>query len=119
LIAGITGTSASEIFGIITFYAQFRLKPLGRFLVRQCQGTACHVNGAKELQDVMEDELGIPMGETDGDGLFTLSKVACLGCCSLAPVLMINDDTHGRLDTSRVRKILRSHRKKAREEAKS
>lgn len=113
LIAGITGTAASEIYGIVTFYAQFRLTPLGRYLIRQCQGTACHVNGAKELQGVMEDELGITLGETDAQGLFTLTKVACLGCCSLAPVLMVNDDTHGRLDAGKLRKILRGYRRQA------
>jgi len=115
LIAAITGVSTGEIFGIVTFYAQFRLQPLGRFVIRQCQGTACHVNGAKELQDVMEDALGIELGQTDDDGLFTLEKVACLGCCSLAPVLTINEDTHGRLEPAKLRKILRKYRRKAKQ----
>ena len=116
LAAGITGTPASEIYGIITFYAQFRLTPLGRYVIRQCHGTACHVNGAQELQGVIEDELEIAMGQTDAQGLFTLAKVACLGCCSLAPVLMINEETHGRLDPAKMRRILKGYRKQAREQ---
>lgn len=115
LIAATTGVSVSEIFGIVTFYAQFRLAPLGRYVIRQCQGTACHVNGAKELQDVMEDALGIELGQTDDQGLFTFEKVACLGCCSLAPVLTINEDTHGRLDPAKLRRIIRQYRKKSKQ----
>jgi NADH-quinone oxidoreductase subunit E len=94
---------------VITFYTQFRLKPLGKYLLRICNGTACHVNGSKLMGQVIEDELGIQVGETTEDGLFTVQSVACLGCCSLSPVMMINEDTHGRLDPKKIRKILKSY----------
>ncbi len=116
MIAGVSGVATSEIYGILTFYAQFRLQPQGRYVVRQCQGTACHVNGAKELQEIMEDDLGIAMGQTDPEGTFTLEKVACLGCCSLAPVLMVNEETHGRLDPQKLRRILKNYHREAQRE---
>jgi NADH-quinone oxidoreductase subunit E len=113
-IAGATGIPAAEVFGVVTFYAQFRLQPQGKYVLRLCTGTACHVNGAKALEETIEDELGIKRGETDHDRLFTMDPVACLGCCSLAPVIMINDDTHGKLDTRSLRKLLRRLRREAR-----
>jgi len=112
-IAGVTGIPESDIYGVITFYSQFRLQPMGRYVIRACAGTACHVSGARLIRETIEDELGIEVGDTTEDGLFTLNTVACIGCCSLAPVIMINDDTHGRLDPSSVRKIIRDYRKKA------
>jgi len=87
----------SKIYGVVTFYAQFHLKPRGRNIVRVCQGTACHVRGGKKIFEAVEKSLGIHEGETTEDLRFTLETVACLGACGLAPVLMINDDTHGRL----------------------
>lgn len=98
---------ASEIYGVITFYAQFRLKPLGKNLIRICEGTACHVNGAKTVLSVLNDELGITVGETTDDGMFSLLSVACLGCCSLAPVMMINDETYGNLTSEKIKKTLK------------
>jgi NADH-quinone oxidoreductase subunit E len=98
---------ASEIYGVITFYAQFRLKPLGKNLIRICEGTACHVNGAKTVLSVLNDELGITVGETTDDGMFSLLSVACLGCCSLAPVMMINDVTYGNLTSEKIKKTLK------------
>jgi len=112
-IAGVTGIPESDIYGVITFYSQFRLLPMGKYVIRVCAGTACHVSGAKLIKDTIEDELGIEVDDTTEDGLFTLNTVACIGCCSLAPVIMINDDTHGRLTPASVRKIIRSYRKKA------
>jgi NADH-quinone oxidoreductase subunit E len=112
-IAGVTGISESNIYGVITFYSQFRLQPMGKYVIRACAGTACHVSGAKLIRETIEDELGIEVGDTTEDGLFTLNTVACIGCCSLAPVIMINDDTHGRLTPASVRKIIRNCRKKA------
>jgi NADH-quinone oxidoreductase subunit E len=110
-ISGVTGIPESDIFGVITFYSQFRLQPMGKYIVRACAGTACHVSGAKMILDAVEDELGIEVGDTTEDGLFTLNTVACIGCCSLAPVIMINEDTHGRLTPASVRKILRDYRR--------
>lgn len=100
----------ADIYGVITFYSQFRLKPLGKYVIKLCDGTACHVNSAQSILQTVEEELGIVTDETTADGLFTLLKVACLGCCSLAPVIMINDDTHGRLTPKKVQQILRDLR---------
>lgn len=112
-IAAATSIPESTIYGVITFYAQFRLQPIGRYLLRVCDGTACHVSQAKMIIETVEDELGIEVEGTSEDGLFTLVTVACLGCCSLAPVMMINDETHGNLSPAAVRKLLRAHRRAA------
>lgn len=114
-ISGVTGIPESDIYGVITFYSQFRLQPMGKYVIRACAGTACHVSGAKMIIEIIEDELGIEVGETTKDGMFTFNTVACIGCCSLAPVIMINDDTHGRLTLASVRKIIRNYRKKVAE----
>ncbi len=110
-ISTVTGIPESEVYGVITFYSQFRLKPMGKYVIRACAGTACHVSGADLIRETIEDELGIEEGQTTDDGLFTLNTVACIGCCSLAPVIMINDNTHGRLTPAEVRKILRKYKR--------
>jgi NADH-quinone oxidoreductase subunit E len=115
-ISAATGCQPAKIYGVITFYNQFRLQPMGKKVIRLCQGTACHVAGAKTLLEVMENELGIREGETDADGLFTILVVACIGCCSLAPVMMVNDDTFGSLDAKKMRAILRRIRREAQAE---
>ncbi|HDP95218.1 MAG TPA: NADH-quinone oxidoreductase subunit NuoE [Candidatus Aminicenantes bacterium] len=109
-IAAATGVPSANIYGVITFYSQFRLQPMGRNVIRICEGTACHVNGAKGILQAIEDELSISVGETTGDGEFTLLSVACLGCCSLSPVIMINSETFGRLTPQKVRDILKKQR---------
>ena len=96
----------SQVYGVVTFYSQFHLNPRGRNIIRVCQGTACHVRGAKGVLKALEDELRIVPGQTTADERFTLETVACLGACGLAPVLMINDDTHGRLTPETVCKLL-------------
>ena len=96
----------SQVYGVVTFYSQFHLNPRGRNIIRVCQGTACHVRGAKAVLKALEDELRIAPGQTTTDERFTLETVACLGACGLAPVLMINDDTHGRLTPETVCKLL-------------
>ena len=96
----------SQVYGVVTFYSQFHLNPRGRNFIRVCQGTACHVRGAKAVLKALEDELRIAPGQTTTDERFTLETVACLGACGLAPVLMINDDTHGRLTPETVCKLL-------------
>jgi len=103
----------SELIGVATFYSQFRFAPVGRHIVRVCHGTACHVAGAEHISQVLHDELGIEEGGTTADGLFTLEQVACLGCCSLAPVMMIDETTYGRLDRQAVGKILGRYRQEA------
>ncbi len=114
-ISSVTHIPESTVYGVITFYNQFRLHPMGKHVIRLCVGTACHVSGAKFLVETVQDELGIEVGETTDDGIFTLSTVACLGCCSLAPVMMIDEETHGRLTPAAVRKILRGIRRAEKE----
>lgn len=110
-IASVTGIPESTIYGVITFYSQFRLQPMGRHVIRTCCGTACHVSQARSIVDAIQDELSIEVGGTTEDGLFTFFTVACLGCCSLAPVVMIDEDTHGRLTPASVRRLLRGIRR--------
>ena len=111
-IAGRIGVTPAEIMGVATFYAQFRLEPIGKYLLMSCQGTACHVNGSERIFAVMSEYLGIDNGQTTSDGLFTLEKVACLGCCSLAPVIMINGEAFGRLTPESVIEVLKDIQKK-------
>ena len=106
-ISEIVNIPAAEIYGVITFYAQFRLKPLGKNLVKICEGTACHVNGAKRILGALEDELGVSVDETTDDGNYTLQSVACLGCCSLAPVIVINENTYGGLEQNKIKKLFK------------
>lgn len=106
-----TGIPLSEIFGVATFYAQFRFRPVGKYIIRVCHGTACHVANAKGITDAITDTLSIENGQTTPDRLFTLETVACLGCCSLAPVIMINDQTYGNLNSSAVKRILKRYMK--------
>lgn len=102
-----TGIFVSQIMGVITFYAQFRLEPVGENIIRVCFGTACHVIGAESVADALCRELGVTLGGTTKDRKFTVETVACLGCCSLAPVMMINNETHGRLTPDSVRNVIR------------
>ena len=106
-IAERTGLTPAKIMGVATFYAQFRFTAVGKYLIMICKGTACYVNGADRIADAVMEELGIGDNETTADGLFSLSLVSCLGCCSLAPVMMINEDTYGSLTPDKVVKILR------------
>jgi NADH-quinone oxidoreductase subunit E len=111
-IAEITGAAASDVYSVITFYKQFRLRPPGKFIIKLCDGTACHVMGSITLLNVIVDALGLDSGDTTRDGLFTISPVACLGCCSLAPVIMINEETYGGLTPQKVRKILKDYQRR-------
>lgn len=105
-VASASGNTPAKVMGVATFYTQFRFKPVGKYLIMLCQGTACHVNGSEMIAQTIKEELGISDGETTDDGLFTLSCVACLGCCSLSPVMMINDETYGSLTPKKVREII-------------
>ena len=105
-IADKTGTPISEIYGVVTFYSLFHLNPRGRNVIRVCQGTACHVRGGKTILQALEKQLGIKAGHTTDDLRFTMETVACIGACGLAPVMQINDDTHGRLTTDKLAGIL-------------
>lgn len=98
---------ASQVYGVVTFYAQFRLKPIGKHLCKVCHGTACHVSGATEVSGAILEQLRVLEGATTEDGKFTVESVACLGCCSLAPVIMIDQETFGRLSPDKARKIVK------------
>lgn len=111
-ISEITGVPVSNIYSVITFYKQFRLRPPGKYIIKVCDGTACHVNNARTLIDILNEELNLEGDDTTRDGLFTVAPVACLGCCSLAPVMMINEDTHGKLTPQKLRKIIKDYQKK-------
>ena len=113
LISEKTGIATSEIMGVGTFYTQFRFEPVGRYLIMLCQGTACHVNSSELILQTIKDELGIDDGQTTEDGLFSLKCVACLGCCSLSPVMMINEDTYGSLTPDKTKRILKELREAA------
>lgn len=106
-VAEVTGINPAEFFSVGTFYSQFRFTPLGKNIIKLCKGTACFVAGADSLIDAAEGYLGIKNGETTPDGKFTLEIVSCLGCCSLAPVVMINDKVYGKVTRSRLVELIR------------
>ena len=106
-IARRTGVKPAKVMGVVTFYAQFRTKPVGKNLILLCQGTACHVNGSSDIESAVGEHLGVGEGEISADGLFTYNNVACLGCCSLSPVMMIGDKTYGNLTKESAVKILK------------
>lgn len=105
-----THIRVAEIFGVATFYSMFRLIPQGKHIIRVCKGTACHVSGANGIEDAVRNELNlIKEQDTTSDGKFTVLPVACLGCCSLAPVIMIDSETHGNLTPDKTREIIRKY----------
>ncbi len=96
----------AELYGVATFYAQFHLKPRGRHIIRVCRGTACHVRGSLKLMDKVKEMLGVAENGTTEDLRYTLEPVACLGACGLAPVIMVDEETHGRLTPDKLKPIL-------------
>ena len=101
--------TTAEVFGVVTFYAQFHLNPRGKHIIRVCQGTACHVRGGAKILEAVSEHLKVKPGETTRDLEFTLETVACLGACGLAPVMMVDDNTHGRLNPLDIPGILDSY----------
>jgi len=101
-----TRIPVARIYGVVTFYAQFRLTPVGRNLINICLGTACHVRGGAKIVETIEKELKIKDGATTEDGRFTLEVIACIGACGLAPVISINNEVHGRLSPDKIAEIL-------------
>ncbi|MFH1823821.1 MAG: NADH-quinone oxidoreductase subunit NuoE [Candidatus Firestonebacteria bacterium] len=101
--------SLSQIYGVVTFYAQFYLKPHGKYTIKTCQGTACHVKGSPVILETIQNELKIKPGETTKDLKFSLEVVYCLGTCFLAPVMMINNQYYGKLAPNKIRSILKSY----------
>ena len=100
-----------QIYEVLTFYAQFHLKPRGKHIIKVCQGTACHVMGGKEILTYLSSKLGIKEGETTKDKMFSLERVACLGCCGMAPVLVIDDDFYGNCTYQKIDYALTKSRK--------
>ncbi|MBS4014457.1 MAG: NADH-quinone oxidoreductase subunit NuoE [Bacteroidetes bacterium] len=101
------GIELNEMYGVATFYAQFRLSPVGKHIIRMCHGTACHIQNVTAITEALLDHLEVKDGETTPDRLFTVETVACLGCCSLAPVMMIGDETYGKLTPTEATKIIK------------
>lgn len=105
------GVPLSEVYGVVTFYSFFSTSPKGQYSIGVCLGTACYVKGAGAVLEKIQDELGIKMGETTSDGLFTLTVTRCVGACGLAPVMTIGEDVYGRLTPERIPEILDRYRK--------
>ena len=113
IVTELTGIPSSRIMGVASFYAGFRLKPVGKYRIMVCMGTACHVNNAERIADTVKRILGIEVGDVTDDGLFSLEEVACLGCCSIAPAMMINDTAYGKLTPEKVQNIISALREEA------
>ncbi len=111
-IADATGNSPARVMGVATFYTQFRFQPVGKYLIMLCDGTACHVNGSARIASAVQEYLNVENGGTTADGLFSFSIVACLGCCSLSPVMMVGEDTYGSLTPEKAVAILREIQEK-------
>ena len=105
-IARLTGLSAARVFGTATFYSQFWLQPVGKYIIRVCRGTACHVKGSNRILEDIHNHLQIAPGQTTAEGLFTLETVACFGSCALAPIMVVNDSVYGSVNRSRALKLL-------------
>ncbi|MBR5108664.1 MAG: NAD(P)H-dependent oxidoreductase subunit E [Clostridia bacterium] len=113
IIAEGLGVTLSEVYGVATFYSQFRLEPNGKYTISVCLGTACYVKGSQKVLDRLSEELQTPVGKTSPDGLFTLNATRCLGACGLAPVMTVNDEVYGRLVPDDIPGILAKYREQA------
>ncbi|GAB4532741.1 MAG: NADH-quinone oxidoreductase subunit NuoE [Anaerolineae bacterium] len=113
-IAGFTRVPPGEIYGVASFYSQFRFSRPGKHVVQVCLGTACHVRGSERILELLEHQLQVKAGETTPDGLFSLERAACFGCCALAPVVMVDRDVHGRLNSPKAQKLLKQYNGKTR-----
>jgi len=102
---------ASQIYGVLTFYAQFHLEPRGKYIVRVCMGTACHVKGAGRIGDAIKDKIGVGHAETTEDLMFTAEYVACIGACGMAPVIMVNDATYGSITVQKTGEVIEKYQK--------
>ncbi len=116
-VADHLGVPEAEVYGVVTFYAQFYLEPQGKHRVRVCRGTACHVRGSGQIRQLIESKLGVAEGETTEDLLFTLETVACVGCCALSPVMMVDDTYYGRMTPEKADTVLNTYMAKASEDA--
>jgi NADH-quinone oxidoreductase subunit E len=105
-IGAFTGVSPGEIFGVASFYAHFRFTKPGKHTIKVCRGTACHVRGSGRILEMVQRELKVKAGQTTADELFSLERIACFGCCALAPVVVVDRDVHGRLSSTKARRLL-------------
>ncbi|MDW7644786.1 MAG: NADH-quinone oxidoreductase subunit NuoE [Desulfuromonadales bacterium] len=110
LIAERLNVYTSQIYGVLTFYAQFHLEPRGKYIVRVCMGTACHVKGAGRIADTLKERLGIGHAETTEDLKFTAEYVACIGACGMAPVIMVNDGTYGSMTVQKMDEVIAKYK---------
>jgi len=115
-ISEFVGIPFASVYGVATFYNQFRLTPLGKYVIRVCRGTACHVKSSANILIALETELGISAGATTRDKIFTLETVACIGACSIAPVININEEYFGRLTVQEIPKIIKKYSNMAKKE---
>ena len=112
LIGRHLGLAASKIYGVATFYNQFRFKPKGAYHIMVCRGTACHVKGSADILSALERLLQLKAGDTSRDGRFSIEVVACIGACGLAPVICVNGEYHGKLTVDKLEKIIESYRQR-------
>jgi NADH-quinone oxidoreductase subunit E len=105
-LARLMEISANEIYGVATFYTQFRFSPPGRHRIQSCQGTACHVRGGRQILNELEQRLGITAGQTTEDGQFDLERVACVGCCALAPVVAVDGKVYAQVTAKKIPSVL-------------
>ena len=108
-IGALMQVSLGEIFGVASFYAHFRFSKPGKHTIKVCRGTACHVRGSERILETVERELKIRAGETTADGLYSLERIACFGCCALAPVVVVDKNVHGRMSTTRAQRLLKKY----------
>jgi len=105
-----TNIPLADIYGVVTFYTQFSTEEKGRHKIGVCLGTACYVKGSQEIMDKLAEELNVKVGKTTEDRVFTLEATRCLGCCGLAPVMMIDDDVYGRMEPKKIKEILEKYK---------
>ena len=117
-IAAFTRVPPGEIYGVASFYSQFRFTEPGKHTVQVCLGTACHVRGSERILQLLEHQLDVKSGETTEDNLFTLERAACFGCCALAPVVMVDKDVHGRISSTKAQKLLKRYNGKGTDKGK-
>lgn len=110
-VAKFTRIPESSLYGVATFYNQFRFSPLGKHPLKVCMGTACHMKGGQLISEAWERDLGIKVGETTPDGEFSIERVACVGCCAMAPVTVIEEEVHGKVTPTRVRGLVESFKR--------
>ncbi|MFT4302939.1 MAG: NADH-quinone oxidoreductase subunit NuoE [Candidatus Woesearchaeota archaeon] len=111
VIARELGIPLAKMFGVITFYSQFKLKKSGKYVISICNGTACHVNRSADIIESLKQHLKVELGDTTDDGLFTLECVNCIGACARAPAIMINGKVYGDLDSKKVIKVIEGYKK--------